>query len=555
MPAAPRDDFLQSHQVYSLPDIVYHGNKHNKSLRGVAQPGSAPALGAGSRRFKSSRPDQHDNMPLSCRQFGSRPDSTWLPIHIACTSDLINLLTIHQSDKMRDDTSILPEMSAYTRFFAPLALQAASQGLTYPLVAMVASRGSGGPLNLAGLAQSNTLMYMLGTFGFGLVTAGMVFGRTRQGYRQFWAVTLSIGLLVTLVQGLLCVPQAAHLLFGRLIDLPPSIEHPAAMTLLATVPLQFLFFIRIPFQVTMYNARATGKASLATILRILLTAILSPLFCLADAVGPLWAVVCLTFPVGLEVVASACLAKPYLARLEISAIVPSKKEIFWFNLPLSIGGFLLSLSSILLGAFIARAAGPERMLPAYYLALGLATPVAYGATRVLEVVLAFPPAFEGNHRTFRFALTSGLALSLLPLIFILPGLSEVYYVRLQNLDPVNLPLVRNAALALALYPVCVAIRAQGEGLAGLARKPMAIVAGQAVFMITIMSSGSLLLSLGLGGNLIGGISLCFSSLTSTAALRLLLRMTMRPGRIKDALEKSVNQFNSIPPDVHPSGGK
>ncbi len=26
--------------------------------RGVAQPGSAPALGAGSRRFKSSRPDQ-----------------------------------------------------------------------------------------------------------------------------------------------------------------------------------------------------------------------------------------------------------------------------------------------------------------------------------------------------------------------------------------------------------------------------------------------------------------------------------------------------------------
>ena len=86
---------------------------------------------------------------------------------------------------MTDDTSSVPDMSAYARFFAPLALQAASQGLTYPLVAMVASRGPGGPLNLAGLAQSNTLMYMLGTFGFGLVTAGMVFGRTRKGYRQF----------------------------------------------------------------------------------------------------------------------------------------------------------------------------------------------------------------------------------------------------------------------------------------------------------------------------------------------------------------------------------
>ncbi len=128
-------------------------------------------------------------------------------------------------------------------------LQAASQGLTYPLVAMVASRGPGGPLDLAGLAQSNTLMYMLGTLGFGLVTTGMVFGRTLEGYRQFRTVTLSIGLLVTLVQGLLCIPQAGHLLFGRLIGLPPPIEDPAAMTLLATVPLQLLFFIRIPFQV------------------------------------------------------------------------------------------------------------------------------------------------------------------------------------------------------------------------------------------------------------------------------------------------------------------
>ena len=423
-------------------------------------------------------------------------------------------------------------MPSYTRFFAPLALQAASQGLTYPLVAMVASRGPGGPLNLAGLAQSNTLMYMLGTLGFGLVTAGMVFGRTLEGYRQFRAVTLSIGLLVTLVQGLLCIPQAAHLLFGRLIGLPPSIEDPAAMTLLASVPLQFLFFIRIPFQVAMYNARATGKASLATILRILLTAILSPLFCLAETVGPLWAVVCLSFPVGLEVAASAWLARPYLARLEASAAAPTKKEIFLFNLPLSIGGSLLSLSSILLGAFIAHAASPERMLPAYYLAIGLATPVAYGATRLLEVVLSFPPAFEADRRTLNFALTAGGVLGILPLIFILPGLSDLYYVRLQNLDPDNLPLVRAAALALALYPMCVAVRAQGEGLASLAGKPMTVIAGQVMFLITVLLAGGVLLTLGLDGDLIGGIGLCSGSLASTATLRLLLRVQKKRPRLR-----------------------
>ncbi len=33
--------------------------RYTASIRGVAQPGSAPALGAGGRRFKSSRPDHH----------------------------------------------------------------------------------------------------------------------------------------------------------------------------------------------------------------------------------------------------------------------------------------------------------------------------------------------------------------------------------------------------------------------------------------------------------------------------------------------------------------
>ncbi len=69
--------------------------------------------------------------------------------------------------------------SQLARFFVPLAVQSSSQGLTYPLVAMVASRGEGGPLNLAGLAQSNTLMFMLGTLGFGLIATGMVYGQIR----------------------------------------------------------------------------------------------------------------------------------------------------------------------------------------------------------------------------------------------------------------------------------------------------------------------------------------------------------------------------------------
>ena len=44
-------------RVPSLDGVARPGVYSNSNFRGVAQPGSAPALGAGSRRFKSSHPD------------------------------------------------------------------------------------------------------------------------------------------------------------------------------------------------------------------------------------------------------------------------------------------------------------------------------------------------------------------------------------------------------------------------------------------------------------------------------------------------------------------
>ena len=280
-----------------------------------------------------------------------------------------------------------------TRFFVPLALQAASQGLTYPLVSMVASRGPGGPLNLAGLAQANTVMFLLGTAGFGLVATGMVFARNRGGFGVFRSVTFRLALAVVLLQGLIGLELPARLLFGTLIGLPPSIAKPAQIALLAMAPLQFLFFLRIPYQVAMYNRHQTVRASSATLLRIIFTAALSPIFCMIGWVGPLWAVVCLTIPVGLEVIISRWLAAAALKELRgTTDPLPTRKELFFFNLPLSISGYLLTFSSILLGAFIARAPEPERMLPVYYLGLGLATPVAFGAARIQESYSLLVPA-------------------------------------------------------------------------------------------------------------------------------------------------------------------
>jgi len=405
----------------------------------------------------------------------------------------------------------------------PLAIQAASQALSYPLVAMVASRGPGGPLNLAGLAQSNTVMFFLGMFAISSVTTGMVYAKTREGYLKFRLMIRATGLAVIGIQAVLCIPAAAHLVFGRLIGLPASIEQPAHLTLIASLPLQFLFFYRIPYFVVMYVGRATTTASMATIARIILTAMLSPLFCYLELVGPVWAVVCLTLPVALEALISGLFAAPFIRSLEpCREKPPSVKEIFIFNIPLSVGGYFLVASAIILAAFIARAPDPDRVLPIYYLALGLANPMSFAATRLQAVVIAFPPQFLQERRTFRFCLAAGFLLGMLPMIFILPGPAEFYYVKLQKLNPADLDLVRMTAVSLVFFPLSVAIRAQSEGLAAWLKKPTTVLAGHGIFLLTIIVAGFTLLMLGTPGQLIGAVGLTLGSLASSATMRLLL---------------------------------
>jgi hypothetical protein len=255
-----------------------------------------------------------------------------------------------------------------------------------------------------------------------------------------------------------------------------------------------------------------------------MTAVLAPVFCLAGLVGPAWAVVALTVPVGIEAMVSWAFARPFLKNQPRDPQnAPRLKELFLFTLPLTIGGYFLSLATILLAGIVARAPEPERMLPVYYLALGLASPAAFAGTRLQTIVLAFPPADRNQRQTLRFAVAAGFLLGLLPLLFILPGPAELYYVRLQNLDPQDLEWVRHTASVLVLLPLAVALRAQSEGLATWFKKPLVVLCGHAVFLLTSAAAGVLASIAGLPGCLIGAASLPLGSLASSLTIRRALR--------------------------------
>ena len=101
-------------------------------------------------------------------------------------------------------------------------------------------------------------------------------------------------------------------------------------------------------------------------------------------------------------------------------------------------------------------------------------------------------------------------------------MAELYYVKLQQLKPADLDLVRMTASALVFFPLSVAIRAQSEGLAAWLKKPTSVLTGHGMFMVTMAVSGFILLILGAPGQIIGAVGLTLGSLASSATMRLLL---------------------------------
>lgn len=396
-----------------------------------------------------------------------------------------------------------------TRFYVPLLLQGFSQSLAYPLVAGIVTRGEFGVDALTAFSQGQMVMFMIGAIGGGLVTTGLVFAKTWMGYVAFRHLNALMMSALLAVQCIIALPPFSDWIFSGLFNLPPELAHMAARTLLYGVLMNGLFFIRNVPMVVLFNNLDSAKANYATFLRLVVTFALAVCLPRMGLVGPWWGLAALTFGVGVELVATWLFALPYVARLPNRTQVEDAKSLpsiprlaleqFRFTLPLSLGGFLLMLSPVAIAAFVGRTVDPKDMLAIHYVTIGVANPVAFAALRMQAVAIKFPPEYAGDRRLLVYAVVAGLLLGVVPLAFSTPLIGGWYFGTYQNVPP---RIVGTARLAIGIYSLIAvihAIRARVEGLAALAKRPKAIMAGQIAYTASLFTVCSFLLPMGVPG--------------------------------------------------------
>lgn len=425
-----------------------------------------------------------------------------------------------------------------TFFFLPLCIQAMSQAITYPLVGIVVSHGEGGVFAYSAFAQGLMIMFFINTIGYGLITTGMVFARDRIGYLRFARVNIQVMLIEAALQIFLALPVVAPFVFGTCLGLSGMQLEVARWSMLWSLPAQMAFLMRNIPQAVLYNEHRTALANTATILRILLTAAIAPVFYLIGLTGWQWGCVCLCGPVILECVLMWSFARESVARLPRR--LPGEEKvtsarIFFFNIPLSMGGFLLMFSVFMLNAIINRTENGAAMLAVHMLAVGLINPLSYGALRNQAVAIGFPPKNARDNRTFRFALVCGIVLAAVVLIVQLPAISEWYFCGVQNLPKEALPLARNALLIACPFLFFQAIRGHAEGLAAYARRPKTVLLGQVAFLVVLIAVMSTLFLLGSPGCRMGITALACASAAAFLTIRLTLLRAARGDGVPRAM--------------------
>jgi len=422
-------------------------------------------------------------------------------------------------------------VGAVTRFYVPLLFQAFSQSLTYPLVAGVVTHGVHGVNALTAFSQGLMIMFMIGAIGGGLVTTGMVFARTWFGYVSFRRLnTLMMSALLVLQ----CVPAISPFnrwLFEGFFALSPELAEIARWTLVGGVVMNGLFFLRNVPMVVLFNNYESGKANVATIVRIIVTLALSVVLPRMGLVGPAWGLFALTAGVAVETFLTFVYARPFVAKLpncpgpngsSSEAAHPSIISLTWeqfrFTMPLSLGGFLLMLSPLIIAAFVGRSANAADMLAIHYVTLGVANPVAYAALRMQTVSIQFPAEYEGDRRLLVYAIVAGAALGVVPLVFSTSLLGNWYFGVYQNVPP---RILGTARLAIFIYSfICIihAVRGRIEGIAAFRKCPSAIMCGQIAYTTGLFATCAVLLPLGLPGWLIAVSAIFIAPICTTIAV-------------------------------------
>ena len=434
---------------------------------------------------------------------------------------------------------ISPEIKKLFKTYWPLAVSWLFMAADTPLITAYVSRMHDPKNVLAANGTAYPLILLIESPVIMLTSASLTLCIDGKNYKRMRKLMLIICAFVTFMHALICVPPVFNLIFVSILGAPVELLDYIHTELIYVIPWSGLIGLRRFNQGVLIRSGKSGKVTIGTVIRIVTMFITLNIFlALKDrCTGAMVAGASLTICVALESLYNEIeghkTAVQNLVPLETAEPLITWKELILFVSPLIMTKLMNNIWMSIGSGTVSRMINPVISLAVWPVISSLLNILNCWGSAINETALA-QLSVKGMRKPLeRFTLYVTIFVLLLFLMFALPPMNDIWFIKISSLTPELAEVSKKALPFVILVPLLSPVQNFYQAVLVKGKKTAAIFESLLVFLVVIFAA----LGIGLVTNRWMGIYVIVVGMSlSTAGQVLWLRFRARQ------VEKSMNIF-------------
>ena len=389
---------------------------------------------------------------------------------------------------------ISPEIKKIFKTYWPLAISWLFMAADTPLITAFVSRMNNPKDVLAAHGTAYPLILLIESPVIMLTSASLTLCIDGKNYKRMRKLMLMICALVTFLHALICVPGIFSLIFVRILGAPAELLDYIHTELIFVIPWSGLIGYRRFNQGILIRSGKSGKVTIGTVIRIVTMFISLNIFlalkdrCTGSLAAGFSLTICVLFESLYNGIEGHKTAVQSLVPLETAEPLITWKELILFVSPLILTKLTSNIWMSIGSGAVSRMINPIVSLAVWPVISSLLNILNCWGSAINETALA-QLSVKGMRKPLeRFTLYVTVFVLLLFLMFALPPMNDIWFIKISSLTP-ELAAVSKAALPFViLVPLLSPVQNFYQAVLVKGKKTTAIFESLLVFLVLIFSA-------------------------------------------------------------------
>ncbi len=387
-----------------------------------------------------------------------------------------------------------PEIKRVFKTYWPLAISWLFMAADTPMITAYVSRMNDPKNVLAAHGTAYPLILLIEAPVLMLTSASLTLCIDGKNYKRLKKLMLIICTFVTFLHALVCVPPVFRLIFVRLLGAPAELLDYIHTELIFVIPWSGLIGLRRFNQGVLIRSGKSGHVTIGTIIRIITMFVSLNIFlALKDhCTGSMAAGVSLTVCVALESIYNWIeghrTAVKWLVPLETEEPLITWKELVLFVSPLILTAIMNNIWMSIGSGAVSRMINPVVSLAVWPVITSLLSLLRSWGQAINETALAQLSVRGMRKPLERFTVYVTVFVLFLFLMFALPPMNDIWFVKISSLTPELASVSKKALPFVILLPLLNPVQNFYQAILVKGKKTTAILESLLVYLAVIFSA-------------------------------------------------------------------